>query len=303
MDGYLTFPQIDPAIFTIELFGLSLSLRWYAMAYIVGLIGGWRGMVWMMRRPALWPKDRAPMRPDQPEDLLTWMILGVVLGGRLGYVVFYNPLQYLADPLGIVRIWDGGMSFHGGFLGVILGVILYCRRNGLPLLQVSDAVACAAPLGLLLGRIANFINGELWGRPTTQPWGMVFPGEYAQTCPPGWAEPVCARHPSQLYEAATEGLVLLVLMWALALGAGWLKRPGRLTGLFFAGYGLARGLIENFRQGDPQFVSAGNPWGHAIQLGTGPEAWGLTMGQILSLPMIAIGIGFFLASARARRPA
>ncbi|MEL6236747.1 MAG: prolipoprotein diacylglyceryl transferase [Pseudomonadota bacterium] len=298
MDGYLPFPQIDPVIVSVELFGTTLSLRWYAMAYILGLVAGWRGMVWMMRRPTLWPANRAPMTPDQPEDLLTWMILGVVLGGRLGYVLFYNPLQYLADPAGILRLWDGGMSFHGGFLGVIVGVIIYCRRKGLPLLQVADAVACASPFGLLLGRLANFINGELWGRPTTQSWGMVFPGERAQTCPPGWLDTVCARHPSQLYEAATEGLLLLILMWALALRGRWLLHPGRITGLFFLGYGLARSLVENFRQGDPQFVSADNPWGQVLRLGTGPEAWGLTMGQILSLPMIAIGIGFVLAARR-----
>ncbi|MEM8741039.1 MAG: prolipoprotein diacylglyceryl transferase [Pseudomonadota bacterium] len=302
MDGYLPFPQIDPVIVSVELFGTTLSLRWYAMAYILGLVAGWRGMVWMMRRHTLWPANRPPMTPDQPEDLLTWMILGVVLGGRLGYVLFYNPLQYLADPAGILRVWDGGMSFHGGFLGVVFGVIIYCWRKGLPLMQVADAVACASPFGLLLGRLANFINGELWGRPTMQGWGMVFPGERAQTCPPGWLDTVCARHPSQLYEAATEGLLLLVLIWALALRGGWLLHPGRLTGLFFVGYGLARSLVENFRQGDPQFVSAENPWGQVLRLGTGAEAWGLTMGQILSLPMIAIGIGFFLA-ARRRQPA
>ncbi|MEM9048025.1 MAG: prolipoprotein diacylglyceryl transferase [Pseudomonadota bacterium] len=301
MNGYLLFPQIDPAIVSVDLFGTTLSLRWYAMAYIVGLIAGWRGMVWMMRRPGLWPGGRAPMRPEQPEDLLTWMILGVVLGGRLGYVLFYSPAQYLADPAGIIRIWDGGMSFHGGFLGVILGVLVYCRRHGLPLLQVADAVACAAPFGLLLGRIANFINGELWGRPTLQGWGMVFPSERAQLCPPGWVDSVCARHPSQLYEAASEGLLLFLLMWALALRGGWLQRPGRLTGLFFLGYGLARSLVENFRQGDPQFVSADNPWGQAVRMGTGAEAWGLTMGQILSLPMIAIGIGFFFYARQGRR--
>ncbi|RMF36690.1 MAG: prolipoprotein diacylglyceryl transferase [Alphaproteobacteria bacterium] len=300
MPAYLTFPDLDPAIFSVTLFGTTLSLRWYALAYIVGLILGWRAMVWMMRRPRLWPADRPPMSAQGPEDLLTYAILGVVLGGRIGYVLFYAPAMIVNDPLAILRIWDGGMSFHGGFLGVILAVILFCRRTGAPLLQVADAVACATPFGLMLGRLANFVNGELWGRPTTVSWGMVFPDERAQICPPGWAEPVCARHPSQLYEAALEGLVLLVLLWALVLFAGWLKKPGRLTGMFFVGYGLARSLIENFRQGDAQFVTADNPWGHILRFDTGPEAWGLTMGQILSLPMILVGIGFFIWSARAR---
>ncbi|HEU0222680.1 MAG TPA: prolipoprotein diacylglyceryl transferase, partial [Paracoccaceae bacterium] len=158
MSPLLPFPEIDPAIFSVELFGITLSLRWYAMAYIVGLLVGWRYVVWLVRRPRLWPSDRAPMTPEQPETLLTYMVIGVVVGGRLGYVLFYNPLHFLANPLDIVRLWDGGMSFHGGFLGVALALILFCRQSRLPLLQVSDAVACAAPIGLLLGRIANFIN-------------------------------------------------------------------------------------------------------------------------------------------------
>jgi phosphatidylglycerol:prolipoprotein diacylglycerol transferase len=300
MTQYLPFPEIDPAIFTVTLFGQPFSLRWYALAYIVGLILAWRIVVALVRRPRLWPGDRAPMTPEQPEELLTWMVVGVVLGGRLGYVLVYNPGLILADPPAILRLWDGGMSFHGGFAGVILGVILCSWRKGLPLLQVSDAVAVASPPGILLGRLANFINGELWGRPTTSGIGMVFPGERAQTCPPGWPDAVCARHPSQLYEAALEGLLLGLLLAGLALFGGWLKTPGRIAGLFFIGYGLARSLVENFRQGDAQFVAADNPWGHVIRFGSGPEAWGLTMGQVLSLPMVLIGIGFFVWSARAR---
>ncbi|MEO1000501.1 MAG: prolipoprotein diacylglyceryl transferase [Pseudomonadota bacterium] len=299
--AYLPFPEIDPAIFTLDLGSFSFSLRWYALAYIAGLVLGWRYVVWLMRRPALWPRDRAPMTPEQPEALLTWMVLGVVFGGRLGFVLFYQPGYYFANPLEIPAIWQGGMSFHGGFIGVILGVILYARANKLPLLQVGDAVALAAPLGLLFGRLANFINGELWGRPTTAGIGMIFPDPRAQVCPPGWIEEVCARHPSQLYEAAAEGLLLLLLMGWLALRRGWLKHPGRLIGLFFVGYGLGRSLIENFRQGDLEFVSADNPFGHAIRFGMGPEAWGFTMGQILSMPMILIGIGFFWWAGRARQ--
>jgi phosphatidylglycerol:prolipoprotein diacylglycerol transferase len=286
----LPFPEIDPALFTIELGGFSFSLRWYALAYIAGLLAGWWLMVRLMRRERLWPGARAPMTSDQPEELLTWMVLGVVLGGRLGFVVFYNPGYYLENPLEALAIWEGGMSFHGGFLGVMLGVILYARAKGMPLLQVADAVALAAPPGIFFGRIANFINGELWGRPTDVPWAMVFPAADDQP-----------RHPSQLYEAALEGVVLFAVLWWLALARGALKRPGLATGAFFIGYGLARTVVEFFRQGDLQFVTPDNPAGHFWRLGTGPDAFGLTIGQILSLPMIAIGLGFVLWALRARR--
>ncbi|MCL5778440.1 prolipoprotein diacylglyceryl transferase [Limibaculum sp. FT325] len=287
----LPFPQIDPAIFTLDLGGLTFSLRWYALAYIAGLVIGWRMVVWLMRRPRLWPAERAPMTPDQPEELLTWMTLGVILGGRLGYVLFYNPAHFLANPSEILAIWQGGMSFHGGFLGVILGVIGFALKRGAPVMSVGDAVALAAPLGILFGRLANFINGELWGRPTDVPWAMVFPH--------AGPEP---RHPSQLYEAGLEGLLLGGVMWWLAVRGGWLKRPGGLIGVFFVGYGLARTFVENFRLADEQFISPDNPMGHVIRLGAGVDAWGLTMGQLLSLPMVAIGLGF-LAVAFTRRPA
>ncbi|MEM6489903.1 MAG: prolipoprotein diacylglyceryl transferase [Pseudomonadota bacterium] len=297
----LAFPQIDPAIVTVELFGTELSLRWYALAYIAGLVLGWRVTVWLMRRPRLWPHRTPPMPPDAPEDLLTWMVVGVVLGGRLGYVLFYNPLGFLERPQDVLAIWQGGMSFHGGFIGVMVALALFCRNRRIPLLQAGDAVALAAPFGLFFGRIANFINGELWGRPTEVSWGMVFP-----TVPPElWVGSVnLPRHPSQLYEAAGEGLILAAVMWWLALARGWLRRPGALIGLFFIGYGLARSLIENFRQGDIEMVTPDNPWGHAIRFGLGPEAMGLTMGQVLSLPMVAIGAGFlWLAWQNARREA
>ncbi len=211
----IPFPDIDPALFTLAIGGFEFSLRWYALAYIAGLVLGWRLMVRLMRRPALWPNDTAPMSPAQPEELLTWMILSVILGGRLGYVIFYNPGHFLANPADILKIWQGGMSFHGGFIGVIAGVFLFTRRHRMPLLQAGDAVALAAPAGLFFGRLANFINGELWGRVTDVPWAMVFPA--------AGPEP---RHPSQLYEAALEGLVLGAVMWVLASRRGWLKRPG-----------------------------------------------------------------------------
>ena len=285
MQSYIPFPDIDPALFTIELFGLTLALRWYALAYIAGLVLGWLLVRFLMRRPALWPGQTAPMPPKETEDLLTAMIVGVVLGGRLGFVLFYNPVYYLSNPLDIIKIWEGGMAFHGGFLGVVLGIIWFCRSRGYPMVQVGDAVALATPIGIFFGRLANFINGELWGRATTVSWGVLFPDPRAQVCPDWWTETLCVRHPSQLYEAALEGVVLFaVLLWGLR--RGWLKRPGTMIGVFLLGYGLARTLVENYRQADPQFMTADNPVGHVIQMGT----YGLTMGQLLSLPMVAAGL-------------
>ncbi|SFR13976.1 prolipoprotein diacylglyceryl transferase [Poseidonocella sedimentorum] len=287
----IPFPELSPEIFTIRLGEFAFSLRWYALAYIVGLLIGWRTVVGLMRRPSLWPASRAPMAPTQVEDLLFWIILGVILGGRLGFVLFYQPDFYLQNPAAILRLWEGGMAFHGGFAGVVIAALLYCRRHGIPALSLADALALATPPGLLLGRLANFINGELWGRPTEAPWGVVFPGALAQECA-GVVGP-CARHPSQLYEAALEGLILGALLWALVLGASALKRPGLLTGVFLLGYGLARAAVELVRQPDAQFAGPGNPVGYALQLG---EA-GLTMGQILTLPMILAGL-FLIARTR-----
>ena len=185
------------------------------------------------------------------------MILGVILGGRLGFVLFYQPGCYPANPGQILAVWQGGMSFHGGLLGVAAGVIGFALKNRLPILSVGDAVAAAAPIGLFFGRLANFINAELWGRPSTAPWAVVFPGEAAQACPADWVGP-CARHPSQLYEAGLEGLLLFAVL-ALAIRAGALRRPGRVFGLMLVGYALARLFVERFRQADGQFVTAGQP--------------------------------------------
>lgn len=288
----IPFPDIDPEIFSITLFGFELALRWYALAYIVGLVLGWRLVVRLMRRPRLWG-GTPPMNDRQPEDLLTWMILAVVIGGRLGYVLFYERDYFLANPAEIPAIWKGGMSFHGGFLGVVLATVAYCLKNRLPIVRVGDAVALAAPIGIFFGRLANFINGELWGRPTNAPWGVVFPGAEAQFCAVQFG-PVCARHPSQLYEAALEGLLLFaVLAWGV-WRRGWLKRPGTVIGGFLIGYGLGRTVVELFRQADAKFITPDNPWGHVVRLG---EA-GLTMGQMLSLPMIAAGILVVLAARR-----
>jgi phosphatidylglycerol:prolipoprotein diacylglycerol transferase len=299
----IPFPDVDPAIFTLTLGDFQFSLRWYALAYIAGLVLGWRLVVWLMRRDRLWPGNRPPMRPEQPEELLTWMVLGVILGGRLGFVLFYSPGYYLSNPLQILQVWQGGMSFHGGALGVILGIIAWSNLKGRPQFQVADAICMVVPAGLFFGRLANFVNAELWGRPTDAPWAMRFPMVNPATGLRDWDLLTEPRHPSQLYEATLEGLVLFALLWWLALSRGWLKRPGAISGMFLLGYGVARIFVENFRQGDAQYVSALNPNGQILRLGDTPDALGLTMGQILSLPMIVAGIGLLLFSARRPAPA
>ncbi len=292
----IQFPEIDPALISVTVFGTELALRWYALAYIAGLVLGWWLVVRLARRPALWGGP-PPLTPQLTEALLTWMVLGVVLGGRLGFVGFYQWEYYSQNLAEIPRIWQGGMSFHGGFLGVVIAGTLFSLKNRLPVWRVGDAVAAVAPIGILFGRLANFINAELWGRPTTLPWGVIFPDPAAQLCAAEFGE-VCARHPSQLYEAALEGLVLgLVMLWGITR-RGWLKTPGRVIGVFLLGYGLARTLVEGFRQADAQFISPDNPFGHIWRLGETPETWGLTMGQILSLPMVALGLLVLLAARR-----
>jgi len=281
--AYIPFPDISPEIYSFEIFGLTLALRWYALAYIAGLLIGWRLILRLIATARLWPKG-APMQAEQVERLLTWVILGVIIGGRTGFVLFYQPGYYLANPGQILRVWEGGMSFHGGFLGVVVATLIFCRREAIPMLSAADLMAVATPPGLLLGRIANFINAELWGRPTDLPWGVAFPSEAAQSCP--GVVGICARHPSQLYEAGLEGLVLGSLLLIIVWRRGWLARPGAVTGLFFAGYGAARFAVEFVRQPDAQFVTPGNPLGLAWQVG----GYGLTMGQALSLPMIAVGL-------------
>ncbi|MEM1273161.1 MAG: prolipoprotein diacylglyceryl transferase [Pseudomonadota bacterium] len=305
MQAALNFPQISPELISFTIAGFELAIRWYALAYIAGLLIGWRMVVWLVRRESLWPQATPPMKPQEVEELLTWIIVGVILGGRLGYVLFYEPAVFLAEPGRVIRVWEGGMAFHGGLLGVIVAAIIFCRLRSLPLASVADALAIATPTGLFLGRIANFINAELWGRPTDVAWGVVFPGNAAQACdgPAGLiieaGQVLCARHPSQLYEAMLEGLVLgLVLLW-LSMRRDWLKRPGMVTGLFFAGYGAARFFVEFYRQADAQFRTADNPMGYVIDLG----AAGLTMGQILSLPMLLGGLVILGLSARQPRPA
>ena len=293
MFAAIPFPDLSPDLVSFTFFGMTFALRWYALAYIVGIVIAWRMGVAAVRRPALWG-GAPPMTPKQIEDMLTWIILGVILGGRLGYVLFYQPVYYLQNPAEILMVWQGGMSFHGGLLGVVVASYLYARSQKAPILQTADLIAHTIPPGLLLGRLANFINAELWGRQTDLPLGVIFPGEAAQFCP--GVVGLCARHPSQLYEALLEGLILgAVLIW-MVWRRGALQRPGSATGIFFAGYGIGRFIVEFFRQPDAQFVSPGNPLGLAWHI----DGWGLTMGQILCLPMIALGLWLIL---RARRRA
>ncbi len=293
MHGYIPFPDISPNLVAFNLGGFEFALRWYALAYIAGILIGWRLVLAALATPRLW-SGAPPMNPEQVERLLTWVIAGVILGGRLGFVIFYEPAYFIANPLDIPKVWQGGMSFHGGFLGVLVACVLFFRSEGVPLRSGADVLAMATPPGLMLGRIANFINAELWGRPTTLPWGVAFPGEAAQLCP--GIEGVCARHPSQLYEALLEGLILGALLIWLVWRKGWLRRPGQTVGLFMAGYGIARFLVEFVRQPDAQFVSADNPLGLYWHVG----GYGLTAGQTLSLPMIAVGV-LLIWYARRRR--
>ncbi|MGB3316047.1 MAG: prolipoprotein diacylglyceryl transferase [Albidovulum sp.] len=284
MYAAIPFPDISNDIFSVDLGFMVLTLRWYALAYLVGIIAGWRIVLGLMRRPMLWPDDKSPTAPERIDDLLTAIILGVILGGRLVYVFVYNRDYYLAHPGEIMQIWQGGMAFHGGFLGVVVAGLWFCRRYGVPRLQLADALALVAPIGLFFGRIANFVNAELWGRPTEQAWGVIFPGEAAQDCA-GIVAGTCARHPSQLYEAGLEGLILGLVLFLL-FRRGALKRPGLITGVFLIGYGLSRFAVEFVRQADAQFITPDNPMGYVVHLG----GLGLSMGQLLSLPMIVAGI-------------
>ncbi|RCK19799.1 diacylglyceryl transferase [Thalassospira profundimaris] len=251
----LAFPAIDPIAISIG----PIAIRWYALAYIAGLLLGWKYVVYYCT------KTPNIMSKRDVDDLLFWATLGVILGGRLGYILFYNLDYYLENPANILKVWQGGMAFHGGFMGVIVAIILFARKRGISILAVLDAAAAATPIGLFFGRIANFINGELFGRTTDVAWGIVFPN--------GGPEP---RHPSQLYEAALEGLILFVVLFVLSRSAFVRHRPGILGGTFVAGYGISRIIVEFFRQPDAQL---------------GFLAGGATMGQLLSVPMVLVGVG------------
>ena len=266
----LSFPDIDPVAFSLGPF----AVRWYALAYVVGLVFALFYMKRLVANPALWPGTRPSMTAQQLDDLFLWGALGVVLGGRLGYVLFYDPLYFAADPLEILKPWEGGMSFHGGFLGVIVACWIYGRHIGVGLDRMLDLAAAGVPVGLGLGRLANFVNGELFGRATDVPWAIVFPG--------GGPIP---RHPSQLYEAFLEGLLLFVAIRIATHRFHALARPGRVSGIFALGYGLVRIFVEFFREPDRQI---------------GLMAGMISRGMLLSVPLVLVGVWLLWRSRTVR---
>ena len=288
------FPDfLTPYVFSFEFLGLSFALTWYALSYIVGIICAWYLLASIARKKDLWINSQSPFSSQNIEDLATYLIFGIIIGGRLGYVFFYNPEFYLNYPIKVLYLWEGGMSFHGGFLGVVLGASYFAIKNKKSLLAMGDIIALSAPPGLFLGRLANFINQELWGKPTTSNIGLEFTKPPASICPESWPYDICTRHPSQLYEAGLEGLLLGILLLLLVFSFKALKSPGRIMGLFFFGYGCARIFVELFREADFQYISIENPLGYIIFL---PLNMGLTMGQSLSLPMVIVGLIFFVLS-------
>lgn len=270
----LAFPNIDPVALRLG----PLAIHWYGVGYVVGILLGW----WYARRivsnDRLWTGGKAPLTVVDLDDFILWAAVGIVAGGRIGYILFYDFARYLQNPLDIFALWEGGMSFHGGLLGVAAAMILFATRRGINPWSLFDTVSAVVPIGLGLVRVANFINSELWGRPADLPWAFVFPN--------GGPEP---RHPSQLYEAALEGLVLFLVLRLLTHGLMKLKKPGFVAGAFVCGYGLSRIFVEFFREPDPQLGYLFGDW--------------LTMGMILSTPMVLVGIwAMWRASAR-RDPA
>lgn len=262
---YLRFEDLGLSAIALDL-GF-FQLRWYSLAYIAGIVVGWWYLLKLIARPG------APMARRHADDLVFYATLGILIGGRLGYVLFYKPAEYFADPASIVRVWDGGMSFHGGVIGVSLAILFMAWKNRLHWLRIHDYVACTIPFGLFFGRLANFVNGELWGRTTDMPWAMIFTraGE----------EP---RHPSQLYEAGLEGVLLFALLWFMFWKTDARHQPGKLVGIFLVGYGLSRFTVEFFRQPDA---------------GLEHLAWGLSMGQTLTVPMLIGGL-WLIATAQGR---
>jgi len=264
----LPFPAINPTLIQVGPF----AIRWYALAYIAGLIAGWGLLRAVLARESLWRGAARPSR-ESMDDLLAYCAVGVIVGGRLGNVLFYDPSYYFAHPLDIFKLWEGGMAFHGGVIGALIAIALFARREHTPTLTAMDLVALAAPIGLFFGRLANFIKPELWGRPTDVPWAMIFPGSDGQP-----------RHPSQIYEALLEGAALFVILSIMArLGA--FRRPGLLTGSFAVLYALARTFCEFYRDPDPRLEDLGH---------------GLTMGMFLSAPLAIIGLGIVAVSLRKR---
>jgi phosphatidylglycerol:prolipoprotein diacylglycerol transferase len=263
------FPNFDPVIFSIG----PLAIRWYALAYVAGILLGWRYAVGLIRKTGLWGGEKPIATAEQIDDLILWITLGVIVGGRIGYILFYAPNLVWDDPLEIFQVWKGGMSFHGGFLGVVVAIILFALGNRMDMLKLGDLVAPAVPIGLFFGRVANFINGELWGRPTTVPWGIQFPAAGPEY-----------RHPSQLYEAALEGLVLFFILRFATHRLGWLQRRGAICGLFMIGYAAFRISLESVREPDAQML----PFLRDV----------VTMGTLLSIPMLLVGVWLVWRSRR-----
>jgi phosphatidylglycerol---prolipoprotein diacylglyceryl transferase len=268
----IAFPVFDPVAFSIGWF----VIRWYALAYIGGIVLGWIYARSLVKKQRLWGGP-VPITLGQLDDFILWVTIGIIVGGRTGYVLFYNPAFFIQHPAEIFQLWNGGMSFHGGFLGCVAAVMLFARKNGISTLSLGDITTAVGPIGLFLGRLANFINSELWGRTAdaSVPWAMVFPN--------GGPDP---RHPSQLYEAGLEGILLFAIL-AVMIRMGALKRPGLILGSFIAIYGLARITGEFFREPDPQL---GFLWG------------GLTMGMLLSVPMIIVGAILIMMAWRRKAP-
>ena len=278
----IPFPNIDPVAFAIG----PIAVKWYGLSYMAGLLLGWLYIRRLLSTPHIWAGGKAPFGPEKVDDLLLYMTVGVILGGRLGSVLFYEPGYYLQHPLEILQVWKGGMAFHGALLGTGVAIWLFARHKGVSMWSTMDVCAAAVPIGLFFGRMANFINGELFGRPTTMPWGMVFP-QVPYVYPQFAANEPTPRHPSQIYEALSEGLLLFLAIRLLTHLFGGLKRPGLAVGLFLAGYAVARSTCELFRQPDPS---------HAFTVA------GLTPGIMYSIPMLLLG-AWFIQMARARTKA
>ena len=266
----MPFPEIDPVAFSLG----PIAVHWYGLAYVAGILLGWLYARRLVSNPALWADGKPAVSVAQLDDFLVWAAAGIILGGRIGYVLFYDFASVAAEPIRLIQIWNGGMSFHGGLAGTIVAMILFSRRNGIAVWSLFDVVATVVPFGLLFGRIANFVNGELWGRLSDAPWAVVFPE----------AGPF-ARHPSQLYEAGLEGIVRLTLLAIAVYRFGALQRPGLVSGLFVCGYAASRIFVEFFREPDPQLGYLFGGW--------------LTMGMVLSVPMFLIGIWAILRARRA----
>ncbi len=276
LDMPLHLPDIDPVLLHLG----PVKVRWYALAYVAGIVLGWLYAARLLRQTKLWPQDRPPISAEQLDDLILWLTAGVILGGRIGYIIAYDASIIWKAPLEVFKIWEGGMSFHGGFTGVLIASVIWSRRNGLDLsraLGLGDLLASCAPMGLFFGRLANFVNGELWGRVTHMPWGMVFCNRYTPVDVYGQcAAGPLPRHPSQLYEAFGEGLLLFTVLLVLGTQLNKLRRPGLVMGVFIAGYGTLRILVEMVRNPDAQML----PFFKDV----------VTMGQLLSIPMVAAGL-------------